>query len=121
MLYSHRFARPETLDRATYWLTKFGIRAPRMRIDHQSHAISLHVGLGEIAGVASLINALELSEGNDHSDTWNAAWKQAVDEFEESTDLPTPARSPIGWHADADRQPTEAGLDDVFEAIRRSE
>ena len=121
MLYSHRFARPETLDRAAYWLARFGIKSPRMRVDHRAHSISFHVGLGEIAKVDSLINALELSDRHDNEESWQADWKRAHDEFRDSATLPAPTRTPIGWHADADLEPSEPGLDAVFEAIRRSE
>jgi hypothetical protein len=121
MFYTHRFARPETLDRATYWLTRFGIKAPQMRVDHQTHVISFHVGMGQIAGVDSLINALERSDRTHSSEDVDAAWKKAAEEFRAPEHHAIQARTPIGWHADDDRRPAEPGLDAVFEAIRRSE
>jgi hypothetical protein len=122
MFYSHRFARPETLNRAAYWLTHFGLNSPQMRVDHQTHVISLHVGLAAIAEVDSLINALERSEKTGLPDDLDASWKRAAEAFQKPE--PTPcliqARTPIGWHADTDRRPTEPGLDAVFDAIRHS-
>ena len=120
MMFTHDFARPETFHRATYWLMRLGIDRSRMQVDPQGHRISFTMGLGEFAEAEALITALESAEDRLSPEVDPRLWDACLMPSFDSTPTTISRTSPIGWHPEADQEPTEPGLNAVFEAIRRT-
>jgi hypothetical protein len=120
MFYSHHFSRPETLTRACFWLSEFGIKPFQMQVDHGACRLNLLIGRGDSIEVESIINALEsadpkgrpgISESNVYPGTMHH-------EAPPGSHHANPSRSPISWHPDAPRSTTDLGLAPMIEAIR---
>ena len=111
MMYSHQFARPETLSRATFWLERFGLKRSQVEVDHRSRSIRLPLSFGASAGADSLINALELAEHEGRVPEAHLH-SASVDASE-----PVAPRAPIGWHPDGRHPSSERGLAAMIEAI----
>jgi hypothetical protein len=120
MFYSHHFSRPETLIRACFWLSEFGIKPFQMQVDHDACRLNLLIGRGDSIEVESIINALESSDPKGHPGVWEANANPGIVHQSESP-IPrphAPSRSPISWHPD-ERHPTgDRGLAAMIEAMR---
>jgi hypothetical protein len=105
MFYSHRFARPETRSRATYWLKEFGIDAAQMWVDHRTQQLSFHAKLGQFVEFRSIIQALEAAEASGRMTNWDV-----IRHLDAHRDRPVlepypssrrgPAHFPVGWRPD---------------------
>jgi hypothetical protein len=120
MFYSHHFSRPETLTRACYWLSEFGIKPFQMQVDRDACRLNLLIGRGDSIEVESIINALESADPKGRPGVWEANEYPGTVHHEAppDSDPATPSRSPISWRPDERHSTPDRGLGALIEAIR---
>jgi hypothetical protein len=120
MFYSHHFSRPETLTRACFWLSEFGIKPFQMQVDHDACRLNLLIGRGDSIEVESIINALESADPKGRPGIWGPNANPGTMHLEAppGSHQAAPSRSPISWHPDEPRSTTDLGLAPMIEAIR---
>jgi hypothetical protein len=120
MFYSHQFSRPETLTRACFWLSEFGIKPFQIQIDHDACRLNLLIGRGDSIEVESIINALESADPKGQPGVWEVNAYPGTTQLEAppGSDPATPSRSPISWHPDERHSTVDRGLGAMIEAMQ---
>jgi hypothetical protein len=101
MFITHRFADHQTLDRARYWLTRFGFAASQMEVHEVGIPhISLRAPLSEIAEAELLFAALESADPVGRPGFWDAVPHSDHDapEVDGAGPLQARGKSVVGWH-----------------------
>lgn len=100
MFITHHFSHQETLNRARYWLTRFGFDAGRMEVSTEgTPRISLRAEPSEVAEAELLFAALELADPYGAPGFWDSGL--AVRHITSTADVALPevhAATAVGWH-----------------------
>ena len=101
----HHFAHPETLNRARFWLNKFGFKPSRMEAHTDgTPRIALQATMSEAVEAELLFAALEASEPNNQPGFWGPGLglhgrPAPTDEQEAAGHR---SATVVGWHPPAD-------------------
>ncbi len=121
MLITHHFRHQETLDRARYWLTRFGFDPSRMEVSVEgTPRISVMAEPSAAAEAELLFAALELSDPDGQPGFWHAGLplRPSVTAADEPEAAAVHAATAVGWHppdVDLYSDPVVRALFDVMD------